>query len=112
TTLTFTTEAFDSDGFLSPTSGVVTIPSGLGGWYAWQLDYGYSAALGNNHFLLVSVNSGDANYKTFDANTTGCAASGVILLDAGDTFQFKVFHTAGASRSVSASSLNIVRLAI
>lgn len=111
TNVTLTTEASDSDGFLTPTSNTVTIPTGLGGLYDIGVTANYSGVLGAGGVLYFTAG---ANYAfTFSAGTVvtslGGSAAGVPLA-AGDTVQFFTFQNSGSSRNITSAFMYLWRV--
>ncbi len=100
TTITFTTEDFDTANAFDTSTGVFTVPSGRGGKYVFYC----GAALDNvtpSRFLLT----GYQNDSTERLSTeTGSASSysainvcGQINLSAADNFRFKIYQNNGGS---------------
>lgn len=116
TTITFTTEGFDSDSFLAPTSGSVTIPSGLGGIYAFDIAYtwatvptGTAGANGVRVGSTTRIAYTGLGYYTGSVRT---GYSGVLTLSAADIVTFYVVQNSGGSINITEAALNFTRIAI
>ena len=112
TTVTFTAETADSDGFLTPTSGTITIPSGLGGWYAYQFRGTLSGSPTATAVRCLVNGTTNVDNRTIRGSDSAIAISGTILLAAGDTFVVQVFQSSGGALNLNPATLNFVRLAV
>ena len=100
TTMTFTTEDFDTDNAFDTSTGIFTVPSNKGGKYFLYC----SAALNGvtpSRFLLTGYHN---NATAIMANETGNASAysivnvgGQFNLSAGDTFRFKIYQNNGGA---------------
>ena len=112
-TITFDGETTDSDGYLTPTSGTVTIPAGLGGDHDFDLNWTYSGNPGTNG-LYVFVNGTRRHGYALAVGTDnlmGC--SGPLLgLAAGDTVIFKAIHNNGGSLNINPATLRLRRTGV
>jgi hypothetical protein len=112
TDVTFTAETSDSDGFLTPTSATATVPSGLGGLYAYDLSFTWASSPGTAGvvaFKGAAVWHGIQSAYT-SSNITGI--SGTILLAAADTFKFQVIQNSGGAINLNPATFNLYRIAI
>jgi len=98
TAISWDAETGDSDGFLTPTSTTVTIPSGLGGLYAITARVVASVGLTG-----VAITAGGIAYSVFVDNAIGDthAYSLTMPLNAADTIQFSVRHITGSPTNVT-----------
>ena len=100
TTMTFTTEDFDTDNAFDTSTGIFTAPSNKGGKYFLYC----SAALNGvtpSRFLLTGYHN---NATAILSNETGNASAyssvnvgGQVNLSAGDTFRFKIYQDNGGA---------------
>lgn len=110
TDLTFTTEATDTDGFLTPTSQTLTIPAGLGGIYVVDLTYTWFA--GPNQGVTFAYKNGSVHHALFHGGNATVGASTVMVLAAADTVKFGVFQNSGGALNVTNATLNFYRIGI
>jgi hypothetical protein len=110
TTLTFNAETTDSDGFLTPTSGTITIPAGQGGLYAFDLRYTWSASPGTQG---VGIRKNAGNFIPVGLATLGSygGACGTILCAAGDTIEFQPIQNSGGALNLNPATLNFYKVA-
>mgnify|MGYP003377344734 CR=1 FL=1 len=97
TTITWTTEGLDTHGFLTPTSGTVTIPAGMGGLYAITAQlvtyfvsdrcYAQITAAGRIYYRVPFTSPGEDLV----------AVSATLPLAAGDTISVAVYHASGST---------------
>lgn len=112
TVITFTSETFDSDGFLAPTSGTVTIPSGLGGLYIAHISYTWASAPAS-FSTLVDINSTRwANIGGGYTTNFGQGLTVLLPVAAGDTVKFSALHQTGSSININPARLDFYRIAI
>jgi hypothetical protein len=112
TDLTFTAETADSDGFLTPTSATLTVPSGLGGLYAYDLSFTWASTPGTAGVVVfkgASVLHGIQSAYTA-SNITGI--SGTVLLAAADTLKFQVTQNSGGALNLNPATFHFYRIAI
>lgn len=110
TTITFTAETSDSDGYLAPTSGTITIPSGLGGIYAYDSRWTWASSPGTSGWAIL-INGTVRKYNQAVANTTqGC--DGTVALAAADTFGIQVIQNSGGALNLNPASIDFYRLGI
>jgi hypothetical protein len=100
TSITFTTENLDTDGFISVSSSTITIPTGLGGIYAISARCGLTSACSG----AVEIVAGG---KTFDFSFASPvlspgAAIGAIDLAAAQTVGLAIYQALGSAQNVSA----------
>jgi hypothetical protein len=110
---TFTTEAADSDGFLTPTSGQLTIPAGLGGIYAFDLRLTWASAttFGGHGVRVNGTNIGGYTSNVY-SGVARSGLNGVLVLAAADTVDFWVVQNSGGALNITAATLHFYRLAI
>jgi hypothetical protein len=111
TTITFTAETSDSDGYLTPTSGSVTIPAGLGGVYFYEI-YGTWSATPSAQTLIVSVDGSVHRSDYLAPDNINWGGNGLLLLDAADVVLFRIIQTSGGALNINPCTLNFYRLAI
>ena len=115
TAITFTAESFDSDGFLTPTSGSVTIPSGLGGIYAFDVAYTWETSvptLGAQGVRVGSTPRITLNGLGSYSGSTRVGYSGTIVVAAGDVVTFFTVQNNGSSKNITEATLNFYRLGV
>lgn len=110
--LSWTTEAADSDGFLTPTSTTITIPSNLGGQYLvscsliWSGDPAGNVTGGgssNSASTLIVWNIGGVEYTTNCEVSKGSVynnrsgITGFAILSAADSFQIRARQVSGGT---------------
>lgn len=99
TTITWTTETLDTHGYLSPTSGTVTIPAGMGGLYAISVALDAGAALGGRCYAQITA-GGQIFRGPFTSPGEDRVAVAVTLpLAAGDTVSVAMYHASGSTIS-------------
>lgn len=97
TTITWTTEGLDTHGFLTPTSGTVTIPAGMGGLYAITAQLDAAAPLGGRCYAQITA-AGRIYRTPFTSPGEDLAAVAVTLpLASGDTISVAVYHASGST---------------
>lgn len=124
--LSWTTEAADSDGFLTPTSTTFTVPAGLGGEYIvsasliWSGDPTGNTVGGgnsNNASTLIVWNIGGVEYTTNCEVSKGSIYSnrsgvtGFAALAAGDSFQIRARQPSGGTLTAY-GFLNVARIGV
>lgn len=102
TTLEYTTEDYDSDGFFSPTSGTVTIPAGMGGLYAITSRWDKT---GDSTQLTHRINAGGVVYESATGREIG-AFTIVVPLDAADTISVELNGT----ETILASEIHVYKV--
>jgi len=97
TTITWTTEAVDTHGYLTPTSGTVTIPTGMGGLYAITAQLDAAAALGGRCYAQITA--GGRIYRTpfTSPGEDLVSVSATVPLASGDTISVAVYHASGST---------------
>ena len=99
TTITWTTEGLDTHGFLTPTSGTVTIPAGMGGLYAITVALDADAPLGGRCYAQITA-GGQIFRGPFTSPGEDRVAVAVTLpLAAGDTVSVAMYHASGSTIS-------------
>lgn len=97
TTITWTTEAVDTHGYLTPTSGTVTIPAGMGGLYAITAQLDAAAALGGRCYAQITA-AGQIFRSPFTSpGEDRVAVSATVPLASGDTISVAVYHASGST---------------
>ena len=96
TTITWTTEGLDTHGFLTPTSGTVTIPAGMGGLYAITAQLVTYYVSGR---CYAQITAAGRIYRTpfTSPGEDLVSVSATVPLAAGDTISVAVFHTSGST---------------
>ena len=97
TTMTWTTEGHDTHGFLTPTSGTVTIPAGMGGLYAITVALDAAAPLGGRCYAQITAGGQIFRGPFTSPGEDLVAVSATVPLAAGDTISVAVFHTSGST---------------
>ena len=97
TTITWTTEGLDTHGYLTPTSGTVTIPAGMGGLYAITAQLDAAAALGGRCYGQVTAAGRIYRVPFTSPGEDLVSVSATVPLAAGDTISVAVFHTSGST---------------
>lgn len=120
-TVSFDAETYDSDGFITPASTDVTIPTGLGGLYALSINIQWDTDPGASTWTLLRVNSGGQNYSWrsdttlfrsgFSTTDFFTGVSAVAPLAAGDVVQAQVTQTSGVAININAR-LTVYRVGI
>ena len=109
TTITWTTETLDTHGYLSPTSGTVTIPAGMGGLYAISVALDAGAALGGRCYAQITA-AGQIFRGPFTSPGEDRVAVAVTLpLAAGDTVSVAMYHASGSTISFT-GALHVYRV--
>lgn len=120
-TITFGAETFDSDGYITPSSTTVTIPTGLGGLYTIAANIQWDTDPGASTFTSIRILSGSQNYA-FRSDTTlfrsafgttdyftGISAS--LPLAAADQLQLVCTQNSGGAINVNAV-LHVYRIGV
>ena len=97
TTITWTTEAVDTHGYLTPTSGTVTIPAGMGGLYAISVALDAGAALGGRCYAQITAAGRIYRTPFTSPGEDHVSVSATVPLASGDTISVAVFHTSGST---------------
>lgn len=106
TNISWDTEDADVDGFIAVTATDITIPSGMGGLYAFSIDANFSGVTGtlgsyvdfnNTTRSVIYRNNGDNG-----ASDDKMSCSGVMLCNAADVIRCRVFQTSGGSLNLTA----------
>lgn len=97
TTITWTTEAVDTHGYLTPTSGTVTIPAGMGGLYAITAQLDAAAALGGRCYGQVTAAGRIYRVPFTSPGEDLVAVSATLPLASGDTISVAVYHASGST---------------
>lgn len=108
TQVTYDAETYDSDGFLTPTSGTATVPAGLGGLYYWSLRFTWASSP-TSPGKLIDV-AGSRRYTQGGAYTASSLVdgqNGTMLLAAGDTVSFKALHQTGVGINISSTTMDL-----
>lgn len=112
TAVTWTAETVDTDGFITPTSSTVTVPTGLGGLYAVTFTATFASSVtGCYARMLRNGGSTSADRWQTATATMGDVSHGITIpLDGGDTISVSVWN-GGSSVNMTAGSLNVYRVA-
>lgn len=95
TTITWTTEAVDTHGYLTPTSGTVTIPAGMGGLYAVTALMEADAYLSGRCYAQVTAAGRIYRAPFTSPGETLVAVAATLPLAAGDTISVDVYQSSG-----------------
>lgn len=102
TTITWTAETVDTHGYLTPTSGTITIPAGMGGLYAIGADVnGSNGTSGRSYLQLMIAGSRSATIRGpwTSAGEDQASIARALPLAAGDTVSVALYHATGSSLS-------------
>jgi len=111
TDITFDAETVDTDGFLTPTSATITVPTGLGGLYSFGLKFTLSAS-GGASAGMVDVNGTQVeNVGLTQGTSVNFGLTGTLLLAAGDTVKFRCLHNNGGALNLNPATLHFVCIA-
>ena len=97
TTITWTTEGLDTHGFLTPTSGTVTIPAGMGGLYAITAQLDGSGALGGRCYAQITAAGRIYRVPFTSPGEDHVSVSATVPLAAGDTISVAMYHASGST---------------
>ena len=97
TTITWTTEGLDTHGFLTPTSGTVTIPAGMGGLYAISVALDAAAPLGGRCYGQVTAAGRIYRTPFTSPGEDLVSVSATVPLAAGDTISVAMYHASGST---------------
>ena len=97
TTITWTTEAVDTHGYLTPTSGTVTIPAGMGGLYAITAQLDAAAPLGGRCYAQITAAGRIYRTPFTSPGEDLVSVSATVPLASGDTISVAVFHASGST---------------
>jgi len=97
TTITWTTEGLDTHGFLTPTSGTVTIPAGMGGLYAISVALDAGAALGGRCYAQITAAGRIYRTPFTSPGEDLVSVSATVPLAAGDTISVAMYHASGST---------------
>ena len=97
TTITWTTEAVDTHGYLTPTSGTVTIPAGMGGLYAISVALDAAAALGGRCYAQITAAGRIYRTPFTSPGEDLVSVSATLPLASGDTISVAVYHASGST---------------
>lgn len=98
-TILWDTEVYDSHGFLTPTSGTVTIPTGMGGWYTITTQCTPNAGMGTVAYWRITTNG--LLYHQGDPSGLRPAAGLTVYIAAGGTITAAVFQNSGGNVDVT-----------
>jgi hypothetical protein len=97
TTITWTTETLDTHGYLSPTSGTVTIPAGMGGLYAISVALDAAAALGGRCYAQITAAGRIYRTPFTSPGEDLVSVSATVPLASGDTISVAMYHASGST---------------
>lgn len=109
TTITWTTETLDTHGFLTPTSGTVTIPAGMGGLYAISVALDAGAALGGRCYAQITAAGQIFRGPFTSPGEDRVAVAVTVPLAAGDTVSVAMYHASGSTISFT-GALHVYRV--
>ena len=109
TTITWTTETLDTHGYLSPTSGTVTIPAGMGGLYAISVALDAGAALGGRCYAQITAAGQIFRGPFTSPGENRVSVSATVPLAAGDTVSVAMYHASGSTISFT-GALHVYRV--
>lgn len=109
TTITWTTEAVDTHGYLTPTSGTVTIPTGMGGLYAISVALDAGAALGGRCYAQITAAGQIFRGPFTSPGEDRVAVAVTVPLAAGDTVSVAMYHASGSTISFT-GALHVYRV--
>ena len=103
TTISWDTEATDTDAFISVPSGTVTVPSGLGGLYTVTVQVAFSGGMGAlGGLIIIKRNSTTWEFPAGQYVQEWAASTGLLAYNAGDTMEVTVTQTSGGSLNMTA----------
>lgn len=111
TAVTWTAETVDTDGFITPTSSTVTVPTGLGGIYAVTFTAAFASSI-TGCYARILRNGGSTSvdrWQTATATMGDISHTVVIPLAAGDTISVGVWN-GGSAVNMTGGSLNVYRV--
>ena len=105
TAISWDTETTDTDGYIAVPSTNITIPAGLGGFYAVTATVSFATSPGTNSTIEFynSTTSGIWRFPIGAASQIPSALSLVADVAAGDVCQIRVSQASGASINVTAT---------
>jgi hypothetical protein len=113
TQITFDTETFDTDGFHSTVSNTsrITIPSGKGGYYLFNLTITYDNNTSGERQLTLIKNQTDPSGIMFKmtqlvplSGKNTYSRSFIVNASAGDYFEMETYQTSGGNRTVEGNN--------
>lgn len=112
TALTFATEVFDSDGFFSPPSDTITVPTNRGGLYAITAKASWASSPGANSVIEILIGASTGYRFPIGAATqiTECAVTATVALAAADTVKIRLSQGSGGAINVTSSAFQMWRL--
>jgi hypothetical protein len=108
--ISWNVEDFDSDGFITPTSTTITIPSGQGGLYSLAINVAFTGSTFTRVALLPTI-AGTVHGTNGGSTEPFLSFGWVGPLSAGNTITVQAIQTSGASQNLT-GSLWLYRLAI
>ncbi len=97
TTITWTTEAIDTHDYLTPTSGTVTIPTGMGGLYAITAQLDAGATLGGRCYAQITAAGRIYRTPFTSPGENLVSVSATVPLASGDTISVAMYHASGST---------------
>ena len=112
TAITWGTEVYDSDGFITAASDTITVPTNRGGLYAIAAQTTWASSPGANSVIEISVNGTVGWRQPIGAATQSllCMVSATIALAAGDTVKIRLSQGSGGAINVNPSSMQMWRI--
>lgn len=99
TAITWTTEAVDTHGYLTPTSATLTIPPGLGGVYALSVRLDAGSPLGGRCYGQLTAAGRVYRVPFTSPGEDVVSVAATIPLAAGDTVSAAMYHASGLTIS-------------
>ena len=106
TAITWDTETTDTDGFITVSSANITIPTGLGGFYAVTATCSWSGLAGAESSIEFYNSTTAGTWRFPIGNSTAmqnCALTMVADVAAGDVCQIRVQQNGAATRTITAT---------
>lgn len=112
TSLTFATEATDTDGFITAPGTTVTIPANLGGLYMGYATWTWASSPGANSVCQLLWNGATGMRFPNGAATQSviCSATFVAAFGAGDTLELQLSQGSGGAINVNPTTWQMWRM--
>lgn len=119
TAISFDTEAFDSDGFITVTSATFVIPAGLGGLYVATLSVDWAADPAPSRVGIVVTQGGVTRHWLSEIGSSAAptahvmgVSTGVLPLAAADQVTTEVRQTSGGALNITTAKFDLYRIAL
>lgn len=119
TAISFDAEAFDSDGFITPTSATIVIPAGLGGQYAVSLAVDWAADPGASRVGIVATVGGATRHWFSELGSASAPTAHVmgvsvcpLVLSAADQITTEVRQVSGGALNITKAHLELYRIGL